>query len=106
MRTGAPRGSEDLLRGVAALSEADAAATFESRALVLAEEALRVDAASASLRQAATELQRAAGARDATDRQRALAAASAAVVDEARRSRCRRTLAGVTNGSTARRRIV
>jgi hypothetical protein len=77
---------QDLLRGVAALSEADAAATFESRALVLAEEALRVDAASASLRQAATELQRAAGARDATDRQRALAAASAAVVDEARRS--------------------
>ena len=75
---------QDLLRGVAALSEADAATTFESRARVLAEEALRVDAASAPLRQAATELQRAADAR--RNRSAARARRRVAVVDEARRS--------------------
>jgi hypothetical protein len=62
------------------------AVSFEPRARVLAEEALRIDAASASLRDAATALQRVADARDMAERQRALAAASAAAAMEARRS--------------------
>jgi hypothetical protein len=62
------------------------AASFEQRARVLAEEALRIDAASAPLRDTATALQRAADARDAAERQRPLAAGSTAAATEARRS--------------------
>ncbi|MCU1381399.1 MAG: putative rane protein, partial [Acidobacteria bacterium] len=51
---------QDLLRGIADLmARADG---FRERALVSAEEALRIDASSASLREAAAELQRAAAA--------------------------------------------
>jgi hypothetical protein len=74
---------QDLLKGLADLNHAK---PFDSRARVLAEEVLRIDAASASLREAATRLQRAADARDAAERQRALAAASAAATTEAHRS--------------------
>jgi hypothetical protein len=56
-----------------------------TRALVLAEEAIRIDPSSASLRETATELQRAADASDPAARSKALAAASAAAASEARR---------------------
>jgi hypothetical protein len=69
-----------------AADSSNPAIAFEQRARVLAEEALRIDAASASLRDVATELQRAADARDAVGRQRALAAAFVAAATEARRS--------------------
>jgi hypothetical protein len=59
---------------------------FRQRALVVAEEAIRIDPASASLRQAATELQRAADATDPDVRSKALAAASVAAAAEARRA--------------------
>ena len=58
----------------------------KTRALVLAEEAIRVDPASASLRQAATELQRAADANDPAVLSKALGAASVAAATEARRA--------------------
>jgi hypothetical protein len=57
-----------------------------TRTLVLAEEAIRIDPASASLRQVATELQRAADAIDPGARSKALAAASVAAATEARRA--------------------
>jgi hypothetical protein len=75
---------QDLLKGLAEIQASTAG--FESRARVLAEEALRIDSSSAPLRQAATELQRAAAALDPFERQRAISAASAAAADEARRS--------------------
>jgi hypothetical protein len=78
---------EDLLSGIAALMRdagaADATA-FRSQALVLAEEALRIDAGSEALRQAAAELQRAADAGDRSVRVRATMAATAAVAKDAR----------------------
>ena len=74
---------QDLLRGLAELGAANA---VETRARVLAEEALRIDASSALLRQTAAELQRAADAADASQRKRALDAASTAAAAEARRS--------------------
>jgi hypothetical protein len=78
---------QDLLAGLADFAnDANRHPDFESRARVLAEEALRIDATSASLREVATELQRAAGARDAVERQRALTAASIAASAETRRS--------------------
>jgi hypothetical protein len=105
---------EDLLRGIAALitpgpggpglpagarregGEVDARsagpsrsgdqAAVRQRALILAEEAIRIDPASASLRQAATELQRAADATDPAVSSKALAAASIAIATEARRA--------------------
>lgn len=73
---------QDLLRGIAALDPA----TFRERALVLAEQAIRIDPAAASLREAATELQRAANATDADSRSRAVAAAASAAAAEARRA--------------------
>jgi hypothetical protein len=73
---------QDLLRGIAALEPP----TFRERALILAEEAIRIDPAAEPLRQAATELQRAAATADAGTRSRALAAATAAVASEARRA--------------------
>jgi hypothetical protein len=73
---------QDLLRGIAELAGSDAA----PRALVLAAEAIRIDPASASLRQAATELQRVADATDAASRATALAAATAGAAAEARRA--------------------
>ena len=76
----------DLLRGVAELSSAASTNEFESRARVLAEESLRIDAASAPLRLVATDLERAAQTNDSAERLRALASASTAAVDEARRS--------------------
>jgi hypothetical protein len=57
-----------------------------THALVLADEAIRIDPASASLRQAATELQRAADASDPGVRSTALDAAAAAAATEARRA--------------------
>jgi hypothetical protein len=56
-----------------------------TRTLVLAEEAIRIDPSSAALRQAATELQRAAEAGDPAVRSKALAAAAAGAASEARR---------------------
>src|SRR5207245_1746901 len=72
---------QDLLRGIAALREVG----MSSRARVLAEEALRIDPASADLRRAATELQRAADASaDPTAFSRATTAAASAAIAEAR----------------------
>ena len=62
------------------------AAAFRQRALVLAEEAIRIDPASALLRQTATELQRAAEAVDAAVRSRSLATAATAAASEARKT--------------------
>src|SRR5262249_18404627 len=85
---------QDLLRGLAELTSAttpntanppNVANTFEQRARVLAEEALRIDAASKSLREVATQLQHAADALGALQRQRAIAVSSAAGRGEARR---------------------
>ena len=86
-RTGATALLQDLLRGIAELGYGPAEAGHyrnsagtpvvsgfsRTRALVLAEEAIRIDPASASLRQAATELQRAADATDPAVRSKALA---------------------------------
>jgi hypothetical protein len=83
---------QDLLRGIAELIplKPDTPEPREggsrTRALVLAEEAIRIDPASASLRQAATELQRAGDATDPVARSRALAAAATAAAAEARRA--------------------
>jgi hypothetical protein len=74
---------QDLLRGIADLTR-DASA---ARAAVLAEEAIRIDPASAALRQVATELQRAAdAATDKTAIARALSAATSAAIAESRRA--------------------
>ena len=93
---------QDLLSGIAELvggrtrdrpgsvpgpSPTGPGAPFRERALVLAEEAIRIDPAAALLRQAATGLQRAADAvADPTARSRALAAAATAAASEARRA--------------------
>jgi hypothetical protein len=83
---------QDLLRGIAELVATQATATpvvsdfSRTRALVLAEEAIRIDPSSAPLREAATELQRAADTADPAARSKALAAASAAAASEARRA--------------------
>jgi hypothetical protein len=89
---------QDLLRGLADLSRTQRsqngtpasasieASEFRARARVLAEEAVRIDASSAALRQAATELQRAGDAGNEPARARPLAAAIAAATSEARRS--------------------
>jgi hypothetical protein len=90
---------QDLLRGIADLiapspkpaasatvpGSAGAAGFDRARALVLAEEAIRIDPASAPLRTAATELQRAAAA-DPHARSAAASAAADAVATEARRA--------------------
>jgi hypothetical protein len=79
---------EDLLRGIADLvtpgRKPETTAQTRAATLVLAEEAIRIDPASAPLRTAATELQRAAAASDAESRSRALATAAEAVATEAR----------------------
>jgi hypothetical protein len=95
---------EDLLRGIAELvsvgpavrlkpdtTETTATVTAASgfrrtRALVLAEEALRIDPASGSLRKVATELQRAVDAADPAVRSAALTGAAVAAASEARRA--------------------
>jgi hypothetical protein len=64
-----------------------------TRALVLAEEAIRLDPASAAMRQTATELQRAADAADPAARSTALASAAAAAAAESRRSQAAAPLA-------------
>jgi hypothetical protein len=75
---------QDLLRGMAELNaEPDA---FRPPALVLAEEAIRIDPSSAALRTVATELQRAADATEGSMRSAALTAASTAASSEARRA--------------------
>jgi hypothetical protein len=77
---------EDLLQGIAELLQ-PAAEAFRERALVLAEQAVRIDPASAPLRQTATELQRAADAGgDREARASALKSATAAATAEARRA--------------------
>jgi hypothetical protein len=93
---------QDLLNGIADLKQSIAgsdAQTFRSRARVLAEQALRIDAASASLRQAATELQRAADAADSGTRTRAFSAAAIAASLEARRSNAGAPLAVSADGA-------
>jgi Domain of unknown function (DUF4175) len=93
---------QDLLRGIAGLFPADStvlsrgsdqtaaaqgeAATFRQRALVVADEAIRIDPASASLRDAAASLQRAAEEIEPVARDNALAAAATAAAAEARRA--------------------
>ncbi len=73
---------QDLLRGLA-----DLRPRVPAQARVLAEEAIRVDPASADLRRASAELQRAADAgADAAAFSRALAAAATAAIAEARRA--------------------
>ena len=67
---------------------------------MLAEEAIRIDPAAALLRQAATELQRAADAADPAARSRALAAAATAAASEARRAHAEPPL-GVPNVAPA-----
>jgi hypothetical protein len=76
---------QDLLRGISELI-APGPKGPGRQALVLAEEAIRIDPTSAALRQAATELQRAGGATDPVVRSRALAAAATAAAAEARRA--------------------
>jgi hypothetical protein len=78
---------QDLLRAIADVSaSADGSGAFAQRARVLAEEAIRIDAAAAQLRQAATALQRAAdAAADPAARRRALAEAATAASSEASR---------------------
>ena len=78
---------QDLLRGIAALAaSAEAGAALGPRARVLAEEAIRIDAAAPQLRQVATALQRAADAAGTAARREALADAAAAAALEARRA--------------------
>ena len=84
---------QDILRGIAELLEVSrrpvgpgATDTFRQRALVVAEEAIRIDPSAALLRRTATELQRAAEATDAGARTQALAAAATAAASEARRA--------------------
>lgn len=84
---------QDILRGIAELLEVSrrpvgpgGTDTFRQRALVVAEEAIRIDPSAALLRQTATELQRAAEATDAGARTQALAAAATAAASEARRA--------------------
>jgi hypothetical protein len=78
---------QDLLSGLAELSAArDESSSSRSRAAVLAEEAIRIDPSSASLRNAATELQRAAATIDSGARSAAVAAAAVAAAAEARRA--------------------
>ena len=72
---------QDLLRGLG------------SDPRVLAEEAIRIDPASAALRQAATDLQRAATATDTAARSKLLASAVAAIAAEARRAQADAPLA-------------
>ena len=79
---------QDLLRGIAALTSTDSAgAVFGQQARVLSEQAIRIDPASAKLRQVATAMQRAAdGADDPARRQAALAEAASAAASEAKRA--------------------
>ena len=84
---------QDLLSGIAGLLQvssdepAPTPGAFRQRALVIAGEAVRIDPAAALLRQAATELQRAADAAgDPAARFRALTTAAAAASSEARRA--------------------
>lgn len=86
---------EDLLRGIADVTAVPDAPDWRSRALVLAAQALRIDPASASLRQIATDLQRAADA-TAAGRPSALASAATAASAEARRAHAGGTLATPT----------
>jgi hypothetical protein len=83
---------DDLLRGIAELTAAPDARDWRSHALVIAEQSLRIDPAAASLRQIATDLQRAAGA-TAGARASALASAATAAATEARRAHAVGTLA-------------
>jgi Domain of unknown function (DUF4175) len=79
---------QDLVRGLAALTAADDnGEAFRRRARLLAEESIRIDPASAALRQGAIELERSANsADDMTARRAALSAAATAISSEARRS--------------------
>src|SRR6185503_14913448 len=78
----------DLLNGIAALTTSgSAAAAFRQQARVLSEQAIRIDPASAQLRQVATGMQRAADAADDPPRrQAALAEAATAAAAEAGRA--------------------
>jgi hypothetical protein len=82
---------QDLLRGIAELTAIApfgpaVPAPFRQRALVVAEEAIRIDPSSAALRTVATELQRAADTLESSTRSVALAVASTAAASEARRT--------------------
>jgi len=79
---------QDLVTGIAGLtSSTEPAARFRQRAQLLAEEAIRIDATSAPLREAAVSLQHAADlAADPASRRSELAGAATAAVSEARRA--------------------
>ncbi len=79
---------QDLLRGIAELTaiQPPVSGSFRQRALVVAEEAIRIDPSSAALRTVATELQRAADTVESSTRSVALAAASTAAASEAGRT--------------------
>jgi len=79
------------LRGVSQLNPARPE-PFAAAARLLAEEAIRIDPASAALRQVATGLQRAAGAADLNVRARAVSDAGAAAASEARAAHADATL--------------
>ena len=91
---------QDLLSGIAGLlhvapdEPARRPGAFRQRALVIAEEAVRIEPAAPLLRQAAAELQRAAGAADdPAGRSRALTAAATSASYEARRAHADAALA-------------
>jgi hypothetical protein len=87
---------QDILRGIADLIEIahrPGADAFRQRALIVAEEAIRIDPAAALLRQTATELHRAADATDPAARSRALTAAATTATQEARHAHAEAPLA-------------
>jgi hypothetical protein len=91
---------QDLLRGIAELVSGfpvppnpGSGGGGPARSLVLAEEAIRIDPSSMSLRTVAAELQRAADAAENATRSSALAAASAAAAAEARHAQAGAPLA-------------
>jgi len=84
--TGASRGPVGSVRLQPDRPGVEAADTFRQRAIVLAEEAIRIDPAAVLLRQTATDLQRAAEASDGAVRSQALSGAATAAAAEARRA--------------------
>jgi hypothetical protein len=93
---------QDLLRGIAELIAVRPSSDAQGRisAFALGEEAIRIDPASASLREAATALQRAGDAADPAARSRALAAAATAAAAEARRAHADAPLESPTVAAT------
>ena len=80
------RGISELIAVAARPSGGAEPDTFRQQALVLSEEAVRIDPSAAALRQTATSLQRAADATDPGARAKALADAASGAAAEARRA--------------------